>query len=650
MAKNDTILIDCIIDDILESQGAEKNSTAIGKTFEVFAVQQILKKYALSDDDIESCCTDDKADSGFDYIFLFVNDYLVKDARSYDFPNKNAEMEIYVITSKHKDSFIAGPLESISSGVDAFFDLTKSRDGISTDFLNEKVLDARDDLIIAYKKSALSNYKISIKFVYASRGDAANVGDVTEATAETIVNKVKEKFSNTEVSFCFFGSEELIRAYRENSIEKKELSFEDSFSSEESYVMLVKLSNYYDFIKLEDGSMNRRLFNANVRDYMGLNRVNEDILSSLENEKNVDFWFMNNGITVIASNATIVSKTIFLTNPQIVNGLQTSESICSFFKNQGTDCDRKVLVKVIITRDEELNKKIIKATNNQTPVQLVSLFATEKYQKDIEDYLKKYDMFYDRKNNYYKNKGVDSSKIISVSYLATGYVSLIKKNPRLAARLKQKTIKTYYNDIFDCNNTLAIWVVIVKIQRRVEDFLSSKKESGGSEGFLKSWRAIFSFLATSVVLKDFAYSEKDFVSLCDKMELFTNEIFEDIYSSFIESYGIGVFAKKWVPKIKINDVVGFLENKYSIKHIQSIKIDMLRMNIVSVDAEFIDKVEQMLPKQPWPIGIHRDIAFKLKCYPSAVSDAISVLIDSGKVYRQKDGILYDEDDNVVNPT
>ena len=79
MAKNDTILIDCIIDDILESQGAEKNSTAIGKTFEVFAVQQILKKYALSDDDIESCCTDDKADSGFDYIFLFVNDCLVKD-------------------------------------------------------------------------------------------------------------------------------------------------------------------------------------------------------------------------------------------------------------------------------------------------------------------------------------------------------------------------------------------------------------------------------------------------------------------------------------------------------------------------------------------------------------------------------------------
>lgn len=650
MAKNDTLLIDCIIDDRLASQGAIKNPVTIGKTFELFAVQQILKKYALSDEDIESCCTDDKADSGFDYIFLFVNDYLVKDARSYDFPNKNAEMEIYVITSKHKDSFIAGPLESISSGADAFFDLTKSRESISTDFLNEKILDARDDLIIAYRKTALCNYKFSINFVYASRGDTTDNFDVTKATAKTIVNKVKEKFSNTNVSFKFFGSEELVRAYRDNSIENKELSFEDSFSSENSYVMLVKLSNYYDFIRLDDGSMNRQLFNANVRDYMGLNRVNEDILFSLENERNVDFWYMNNGITVIASDATIVSKTIFLTNPQIVNGLQTSESICSFFKKQGTDCERKVLIKVIITHDEELNKKIIKATNNQTPVQLVSLFATEKYQKDIEDYLQKYDMFYDRKNNYYKNKGVDFPKIISVSYLATGYVSLIQKNPRLAARLKQKTIKAYYNDIFDSNNNLAIWPVIVKIQRKVESFLSSKKESGGSEGFLKSWRAIFSFLATSVVLKDFAYSEKAFITLCDKMELFTNEIFEDIYFSFVNSYGIGVFGKKWLPKIKINEVVDFLEKKYSINHIQSIKIDMLRMNIVSVNAEFISKVEQMLPKQPWPIGIHREIASKFKCYPSAVSDAISALIDSGKVYRQKDGILFDDEDNVVNPT
>lgn len=650
MAKNDTVLIDCIIDDRLESQGALKNATTIGKTFELFAVQQILKKYALSDDDIESCSTDDKADSGFDYIFLFVNDCLVKDARSYDFPNKNAEMEIYVITSKHKDSFIADPLESISSGADAFFDLTKSRNSISTDFLNEKVLDARDDLIIAYKKTALCNYKFSINFVYASRGDTGDDFDVTKATANAIVNKVKEKFSNTAVSFKFFGSEELIRAYRDNSIENKELSFEDSFSSEESYVMLVKLSNYYDFIKLEDGSMNRQLFNANVRDYMGLNRVNEDILSSLENEKNVDFWYMNNGITIIASDATIVSKTIFLTNPQIVNGLQTSESICSFFKNQGTDSDRKVLIKVIITRDDEMNKKIIKATNNQTPVQLVSLFATDKYQKDIEDYLQRYDMFYDRKSNYYRNKGVDPSKIISVSYLATGYFSLIKKNPRLAARLKQKTIKTFNNDIFDSNNNLAIWPVIVKIQRKVDSFLSSKKKSGGSEGLLKSWRAIFSFLATSVVLKDFAYSEKTFVSLCDKMELFTNEIFEDIYSSFIDAYGNGVFGKKWIPKIKIDDVVKILEKKYSIQHAQSISANMLRMNFVSVNEKFIGAVERMLPKQPWPVGIHKEIASKLKCYPSAVHDAIAALIDSGKVYRQKDGILFDDEDNVVTPT
>ena len=124
MATNDTVLIDGVIDDILKSQGAVVNSDSIGKTFEFFAVQQILKNYALNDEDIELCRTDGKADSGFDYILLLVDGQLVKDAEVFHFPKKNTEMEIYVITSKHADSFKAQPLESISSGVDDFFDFT----------------------------------------------------------------------------------------------------------------------------------------------------------------------------------------------------------------------------------------------------------------------------------------------------------------------------------------------------------------------------------------------------------------------------------------------------------------------------------------------------------------------------------------------
>ena len=649
MATNDTVLVDGIIDDILKAQGAVINPDLMGKTFESFAVQQILKKYALNDEDIELCCTDGKADSGFDYILLLVDGQLVKDAEMFHFPKKNPEMEIYVITSKHAESFKAQPLESISSGVDDFFDFTKSKSDLNADLLNEKVLDARDDLIIAYKKTALANCKISIKFVFASRGDSSDIGDVTKATGECIVRKVKQKFSNTNVSLTYVGSKELIQLYRDNAIAEKEMTFEESFSHGNSYVMLVKLSNYYDFIKYNDGSIDRRLFDANVRDYMGLNRVNEDILSSLNNEKDVDFWYMNNGVTIIASRANTVSKTIYLTEPQIVNGLQTSESICTYFKENGGSDDRNVLVKVFVTQDDEVNSKIIKATNNQTPVELVSLFATEKYQCDIEQYLLRYDMYYDRKSNYYKNKGINPSQIVSVSYLATGFISLIMKNPRIASTLKQKRIKAWYNDIFNEKNNLAIWPVIVRIQKRVEQFLSTKRANGRSEGFLKSWRSIFSFLATSVVLKDFAYSERSFVEISDNMDLFTDDIFDDIYSEFVQSFGEHVFDRKWVSRFKINSIAASLGKKYSIAHIQSICQNMLRLDMPSVDATFISRVKELLPPQPWPVGIHLKIAKIIGCYPSAVSEVIAFLIDIGEFYKQKDGVLYDEDDNVVNP-
>lgn len=649
MATNDTVLIDGVIDDILKSQGAVVNSDSIGKTFEFFAVQQILKNYALNDEDIELCRTDGKADSGFDYILLLVDGQLVKDAEVFHFPKKNTEMEIYVITSKHADSFKAQPLESISSGVDDFFDFTKSRTDLDTNLLNEKVLDARDDIIIAYKKLALANCKTTIKFVFVSRGDSADIGDVTKATGDCIVRKVEQKFSDTKVSLTYIGSKELVQLYRDNSVAEKELTFEDSFSHGNSYIMLVKLSNYYDFIKHSDGSIDRRLFNANVRDYMGMNRVNEDILSSLNSEKDIDFWYMNNGVTIIASRANTVSKTIYLTEPQIVNGLQTSESICTYFRENGEADDRNVLVKVFVTQDDEVSGKIIKATNNQTPVELVSLFATEKYQCDIEQYLLRYDMYYDRKCNYYKNKGIEPSKIVSVSYLAMGFISVIMKNPKVASTLKQKKIKSWYNEIFNEKYSLAIWPVIVKIQKRMEHFLCGKRKKDGSEGFLKSWRAIFSFLATSVVLKDFAYSEKRLIELSDNMDLFTDDILEDIYSEFVQSFGKQVFERKWCSKLKINNIAAALGKKYSIAHIQSICQNMLRLNRPSVDDAFISRVKELLPPQPWPVGTHTQIAKKLGCYPSAVSDVIDYLIDIGEVYKQINGVLYDEDDNVVNP-
>ena len=83
----------------------------------------------------------------------------------------------------------------------------------------------------------------------------------------------------------------------------------------------------------------------------------------------VPFTTFNNGITIIGTQAHIVGNAISIENAQIVNGLQTSESIFNHFSDVGQKDDkRSVLIKIIITNDLNVRNAIIYATNNQTNV------------------------------------------------------------------------------------------------------------------------------------------------------------------------------------------------------------------------------------------------------------------------------------------
>lgn len=58
-----------------------------------------------------------------------------------------------------------------------------------------------------------------------------------------------------------------------------------------------------------------------------------------------------------------------------------------------------------------------------------------------------------------------------------------------------------------------------------------------------------------------------------------------------------------------------------------------------IDEEFIEVVKNHLPSQPWPTGIHKEIASKLGCSNAKVSRAIEALIKSGLFLKQKNGQL-----------
>ena len=88
-------------------------------------------------------------------------------------------------------------------------------------------------------------------------------------------------------------------------------------------------------------------------------------MNTLSDSESPEFWWLNNGITIIGTHAHIVGNAISIENVQIVNGLQTSESIYNYFNESKIKSDdRSLLVKIIISNDVNARNSIIYATNN----------------------------------------------------------------------------------------------------------------------------------------------------------------------------------------------------------------------------------------------------------------------------------------------
>ena len=61
----------------------------------------------------------------------------------------------------------------------------------------------------------------------------------------------------------------------------------------------------------------KSIFESNVRDYQGNNSVNSSIAETLSSDSKEDFWWLNNGVTILASEVTFVTnRSLQLVNPE----------------------------------------------------------------------------------------------------------------------------------------------------------------------------------------------------------------------------------------------------------------------------------------------------------------------------------------------
>ncbi|MCB9351404.1 MAG: AIPR family protein [Lewinellaceae bacterium] len=503
--------MDGIVDDRL-SQSIPSNRR--DEVFEYLCSEQILKDYGLSSDEILDGVVDGRNDGGIDSIYILVNGHIVKDANEFLWPKSGCELSVVIITCKHHDTFKLLAIDSLVASLSEILDFSLENEKLSGDY-NLEVLDARMKMLTAYRKTSPRLQKFTFNVFYASRGDSNNVGENIVSRSNQLVEIVKGYFSNVEASFNFFGSAEIIESYRKSQIYSYDLKFQKVMSKGETYLLLVSLKDYYSFIT-DDKKLKRYYFDSNVRAYMGLNSVNQDIRQTLEDTNSPDFWWLNNGVTILTTNAVVVGNSITIENVQIVNGLQTTESIFQFYdKKENVNDERSILIKVIVSNQSEVRDQIIRATNNQTVVESVALFATDKIQRDIEEIMLKKGFYYERRTNYYANQGVSPKRIITPLYLAAGITSLCLKMPWVSASFKSKMLReeNLYRNIF-LDQPLNIFPVIGYILKQTDQFIETTRPSKGTfDAYQRRYRHILSSMIVARLCNSLNFTAADIMSI-----------------------------------------------------------------------------------------------------------------------------------------
>ena len=473
MTTNDQIILDEVLkqrrDDI------DPNAT-VNSFFEFFTAEQILKDYDLSNDEIESGLVGDGGDGGIDAIYLLVNGDLVQEDSDYSHLKRDIAIDLIVLQSKMHSGFQETPVERFLTVSNDLFDLSTNMSELSSVY-NDRLREAIQRFHDLYQQLAASFPVLKVMFCYASRGSIVN--DNVKRKVEQIRLVVTSHFPQCEFDFQFLGAAQLLALARRHPQRTYGLPLAESPISsgdQVGFVCLVRLRDFFEFITDDTMSLRRQMFEANVRDYQGRTQVNDEIQRSLKDKSAEDFWWLNNGVSILATQASLGGKTLTMEEPQIVNGLQTSAEVYNYCKQSDDSNDeRKILVRVMVPNEDESRDRIIKATNSQTVVLLSSLRATDKIHRDIEEYLRPRGLFYDRRKNYYRNEGKPRGKIVGVPYLAQSVMAIVLRRPDTARARPSSLLKTDedYQRVFNPAYPIGLYHVCAEVMRRVEEELKA---------------------------------------------------------------------------------------------------------------------------------------------------------------------------------
>ena len=400
-----------------------------------FIVSYLEAKFDLADDDALDCIVDGSNDCGIDAVYI-------------DNDSDN-DATVTLLQSKYHNSekkfdraFEGVAIDKMQYAIKQFIlSVPKSSDFMCDDLKN-KIADIR----------TLKNPKYNIVFI-------SNTFPPTVEQRKKFDDFLKEENHGQDYLRCEYEHlleiSDLLAPIQRSTIEDDlQLSGEYMNVDDPAGRTLIGRISGERLAGLMDRHGNA-LFERNVRGYLSPNKdVNKAIMKTATGSDSYKFFLMNNGITIVCDDMSYTpvsdNPLVHVTNLQIVNGGQTTNTLYEAYKAGKLRKDVSVLVKIIKAYDAELLGRITESTNSQSTVTARDLHSNDRIQKRIEAALLAKGYYYEaRKDKYKGKKDVSVGQRIDALKAAQAYYAGVIHKPADAKNRRRYLFSTYYDDIFN---------------------------------------------------------------------------------------------------------------------------------------------------------------------------------------------------------
>ncbi len=430
----------------LKTANEVNNASSVhkGKAFLKYYLYNFFIKLNDVDDDaieeglLDICTTDGKNDKGCDFILIDGSDvYVIQSKYGYSgreyidsliaFPD-NVMSEYFYKTANNKLKSFISEIKKIQHPNFKLIYLTSER-------INDD-----DKNLYLDKNHLFNNIELIIKDFPELRQDKKTIDSSGELPPETVK---------------FILGQEDVQVLNE-------------LGSEHPTILITQKGSKLKQLYLRNDCM-ERLFNLNIRSWLGRNAVNKAMEETIKNEPE-HFFYYNNGITGICESFDLSDDESYLTcnKLQIINGAQTVTTIAKC-QNDANLSKVKVLFRIISAgkygKSNHLCEEIVTNNNNQTIIQVSDFRSNDNIQIQIERKFKdcklKYrlqypfttDLLYKRK----RMQSVRGNKYVTMKDLGKCYYSAFYEPHTLNESIKKmwdNSDSGLYNTVFGDNEQI----------------------------------------------------------------------------------------------------------------------------------------------------------------------------------------------------